>query len=63
MQLNEHPWRLAIGGWVAFVATAILYLLFDYNIFSVLGFLTAAIVLTIVNAIYVLSKKRKSKEE
>ena len=63
MKLNEHPWRLAIGGWVVFVATAILYFLFDFNIYSVLGFLTAAIILTFGNAIYVHYTKRKSKEE
>ncbi|MHA6259704.1 hypothetical protein ACXYMX_07270 [Sporosarcina sp. CAU 1771] len=61
--MNEHPWRLAIGGWVSFVATAILYLLFDYNTSLVLSFLTAAIILTILNAVYVLYTKRKSKEE
>ena len=60
---KEHPWRLAIGGWGAFVVATILFLIFDYNIYSVLGFLTAAIILTIGNAIYVLYTKRKSKEE
>lgn len=60
---KEHPWRLALGGWSAFIVVAILHLIFGYNIYSVLGFLTAAIILTIGNVIYVLYKKLESKEE
>ncbi|TFJ90683.1 hypothetical protein [Lentibacillus salicampi] len=59
---KEHPWRFAIGGWGAFVVATILFLIFDYNIYLMLGLLTAAIILTIGNAIYVLYTKWKSKE-
>ncbi|GAA0441849.1 hypothetical protein GCM10008983_18670 [Lentibacillus halophilus] len=59
---KEHPWRFAIGGWGAFVVAIILFLIFDYNIYLVLGLLTAAIILTIGNAINVLYTKWKSKE-
>ena len=59
---KEHPWHFAIGGWGAFVAAAILFLIFDYDIYLMLGLLTAAIILTIGNAIYVLYTKWKSKE-
>jgi len=60
---KEHPWRFAIGGWGAFVVVAILFLIFDYDIYLMLGLLTAAIIVTIGNAIYVLYTKRKSKGE
>lgn len=65
MRFNDHSWRFAIGGWGAFIVAIILFLIFDSNIFNiywVLGLLTAAIILTIGNAIYVLYTKRKSKE-
>ncbi|CAM3310348.1 hypothetical protein FITA111629_15510 [Filibacter tadaridae] len=58
---NRRPWRFAIGGWGAFVVAAILFLIFDYDLYLMLGLLTAAIILTIGNAIYVLYKKRKSR--
>ncbi|MDV6377139.1 hypothetical protein ORD22_02530 [Sporosarcina sp. GW1-11] len=63
---KEHPWRWAIGGWGAFIVGAILFLIFDFtilNIYWVLGLLTAAIILTIGNAVYVIYIKRKSKED
>jgi predicted membrane protein len=66
MLSNNHkgyPWRFAIGGWGAFVVAIILFFIFDYNIYTVFGFLTAAIILTIGNAIYVLYTKQKSKGE
>lgn len=62
MRNNQHPWRFAIGGWGACIVGTILFLAFDYNIYSVLGLLTAAIILTIGNAIYVFYKKRKAEE-
>lgn len=60
---NKHSWRWSIGGWGAFVAAIILYLIFDFNIFNiywVLGLLTAAIIITIGNAFYIIYTKRKS---
>jgi len=59
---KEHPWRFAIGGWGAFVVAAILFLIFHYDIYLMLRLLTAAIILPIGNAIYVLYSKWKSKE-
>lgn len=63
---KEHPWRLAISGWGAFILATILYQIFDtaiLNKYFVLGLLTAAIILTIGNAIYLFYKKQKSNEE
>jgi len=57
---NDHPWRYAIGSWGGFVIIVILHLLFDYNIYGVLGMLTAAIILTLGTAIYILYNKWKS---
>lgn len=59
---NDHPWRYATGSWGGFVVLMILHLLFDYNIYTVLGMLTAAIIMTIGNAIYIIYDKRKSSE-
>jgi len=59
---KEHSWRFAIGGWGAFIVAIILFLIFDYHIYTLLGFLTAAIILTIGNAFYVLYTKWQSKE-
>lgn len=56
---KEHPWRFTIGAWGAFIIVAILFLLFDYNGYAVLGLLTAAIIVTIGNIIYLLYKKSK----
>ncbi|WP_337019979.1 hypothetical protein [Oceanobacillus massiliensis] len=58
-----NQWRFAIGGWGALVVVTILFLIFDYNIYTVLGFLTAAVILTIGNAVYVLYTKHKLKGE
>lgn len=60
---KEHPWRFAIGGWGAFILVTILFLIFDINIYLVFGLLTAAIILTVGNAIYVFYKRGKWKEE
>lgn len=59
---RNHPWRFAFGGWGAFIVVAILFLIFDYNIYAMFGVLTSAIIVTIGNAIYVLYTKRKSKK-
>lgn len=58
---KEHSWRFAIGGWGAFVVSIILFLIFDYDLYLMLGLLTAALILTIGNAIYVFYTKRKTK--
>lgn len=60
---KEHPWRWTIGSWGAFILATILFLLFDFtilNIYWVLGYLTAAIIVTIGNAIHVIYTKRKT---
>ncbi|PIC71207.1 hypothetical protein CSV77_04010 [Sporosarcina sp. P16b] len=62
---KDHSWRWAIGGWGAFIVATILFLISDFNILNiywVLGILTAAIIVTIGNAIHVIYTKRKAKE-
>ncbi len=54
---KKHPWRFTIGAWGAFIVVTILFLIFDYNIYTIFGFLTAAIIITIGNIIYLLYKK------
>ncbi|MDY0404225.1 hypothetical protein P5G51_001300 [Virgibacillus sp. 179-BFC.A HS] len=44
-----YPWRFAIGGWVAFIVVTILFFIFDDNIYTIFGILTATIILTIGN--------------
>lgn len=59
---KAHPWQYAIGVWGAFLVATVLYLLFNFGVFNitlVLGLLTAAIIVTIGKAIYVLYTKRK----
>lgn len=54
---KAHPWKSALGVWGAFLLATVLYLLFDVGVFNlslVLGLLTAAILVTIGNAIYLL---------
>lgn len=61
---KNHPWRWAMGGWGAFIAAVILFVLFDFEIFNiywVLSMLTAAIITTIGNAAYVMYTKRKGR--
>lgn len=58
-----HLWRFAFGSWGAFIVIAVLYLIFDFNIYLMFAFLTSAIIMTIWNVFYVLYTKHKSKKK
>ncbi|WP_088053301.1 hypothetical protein [Virgibacillus dakarensis] len=60
---NRSRWYLSIVGLGAFVVGTILTLIFDLNIYTMLGFLTAAIILVIANVVYVFYTKTKSTEK
>ncbi|GAA0440569.1 hypothetical protein JUJ52_10870 [Virgibacillus sp. AGTR] len=55
-------WYLTIASTGAFVVAAVLTLIFDLNVYTTLGFLTAAIILFITDAVRVIYKKKKSTE-
>ncbi|GEN82627.1 hypothetical protein SLU01_09390 [Sporosarcina luteola] len=57
---KEERWRPSIVGWGMFVFATILNLIIEPNLPSVLGFLTAAIIIFIANIIYVLYTNKKS---
>lgn len=58
---KKHPWRFTIGAWGAFIVVTIFFLIFDYNIYTIFGFLTAAIIITIGNIIYYFTKNLVNK--
>lgn len=60
---TRSRWYLSIVGLGAFVAVAILTLIFDLNVYTMLGFLTAAIILVTINIVYVFYTKTKSTEK
>ena len=53
-------WKLGMAGFTAFVLATVFYLITGPNIPGILGFLTSAIVLFIINAVYVFYTNRKS---
>lgn len=55
-------WKLSIAGFTAFVLASIFYLLTGNNIPGILGFLTSAIILFILNAVYIFYTNKKSGE-
>lgn len=60
-KIENSQWKLSMAGFTAFVLATIFYLITGPNIPGILGFLISAIVLFILNAIYVLYTKRKSR--
>ncbi|MDN3426498.1 hypothetical protein QL992_16645 [Microbacterium sp. APC 3898] len=60
-KIENSQWKLSMAGFTAFVLATIFYLITGPNVPGILGFLTSAIVLFILNAIYVLYTKRKSR--
>lgn len=60
---NRGRWNLSISGLGLFVLGTILNLILGPNIYSILGFLTAAIILVIANIVYVFYTKMKSTEK
>lgn len=40
----KHPWHFSFGVWSAFIVATILYVVFNYDLYFMLGLLTAAII-------------------
>ncbi|QBP42663.1 hypothetical protein [Paenisporosarcina antarctica] len=59
-KIENSRWKLSMVGFTAFVLATIFYLITGPNIPGILGFLTSAIVLFIINAVYVFYTNRKS---
>ncbi|WP_142828620.1 hypothetical protein [Planococcus soli] len=53
-------WNLSKAGFTAFGLATIFYLITGPNIPAILGFLTSAIILFILNAVYVFYTNKKS---
>lgn len=60
MSKDKQQWYPSIVGLGAFVLGTILNLILGPDIYVILGFLTAAIILTSANTIYLFYKKKKS---
>ncbi|MDQ0429830.1 hypothetical protein QOZ98_002658 [Planomicrobium stackebrandtii] len=59
-KIENSRWKLSMAGFTAFVLATIFYLITGPNIPAILGFLTSAIVLFIINAVYVFYTNKKS---
>ena len=59
-KIENSRWKLSMAGFTAFVLATIFYLITGPNIPGILGFLTAAIVLFFLNAVYVFYTNKKS---
>ena len=60
-KLDQSRWKLSLAGFTVFLLATLIYSIIGPNIPGVLGFLTAAIILFIINVIYVFYTNRKSK--
>jgi putative flippase GtrA len=60
-KIENSRWKLSMVGFTTFVLAAIFYLITGPNIPAILGFLTSAIVLFIINAVYVFYTNKKSR--
>ncbi|AOV07103.1 hypothetical protein [Sporosarcina ureilytica] len=56
-------WKLSMVGFTAFVLATIFYLITGPNIPGILGFLTSAVILFILNAVYIFFTNKKSKKQ
>lgn len=61
-RIENSKWKLSIAGFTAFILGSIFYLLTGPNLPGILGFLTSAIILFILNAGYVFYMKIKAKK-
>lgn len=61
-KIENSRWKMSIAGFTAFVLATIFYLITGPNIPGILGFLTSAIVLFLINAVYVFYTNRKSRD-
>lgn len=59
-KIENSQWKLSMVGFTAFVLATVFYLITGPNIPGILGFLTSAIVLFVLNAIYVLYINKKA---
>ncbi|AUD14932.1 hypothetical protein CXF77_13995 [Planococcus sp. MB-3u-09] len=59
-RLDNSRWKMSMAGFTAFVLATIFFLITGPNIPGILGFLISAIVLFILNAVYVLYTNKKS---
>ena len=60
-KIDNSRWKLSMVGFTTFVLATIFYLITGPNIPAILGFLTSAIVLFIINAVYVFYTNKKSR--
>jgi len=58
-RIENSQWKLSLAGFTAFFLATIFYLITGLNTVGILSFLTSAIVLFIINAVYVLYTKKK----
>lgn len=59
-RLDNSRWKLSLAGFTAFVLASIFYSITGPNIPGILGSFTSAIVLFILNAVYVFYTNKKS---
>lgn len=62
-RIENSQWKLSMVGFTAFVLATIFFLITGPNTPGILGFLTSAIVLFIINAIYVFYINKKSENK
>lgn len=59
-RLDNSRWKMSMAGFTAFVLASIFFLITGPNYAGILGFLISAIVLFILNVIYVIYTNKKS---
>lgn len=57
---ENSRWQLSMAGFTAFILATIFYLITGNNIPGILAFLTSAIILFIINAVYIFYTNKKS---
>lgn len=62
-RIENSQWKLSMVGFTAFILATIFYLITGPNIPGILGFLTSAVILFILNAGYVFFKNKKSRNQ
>ncbi|PKH09746.1 hypothetical protein [Planomicrobium sp. MB-3u-38] len=60
-RIENSRWKLSMVGFTAFVLATLFFLITGPNIPGILGFLTSALILFIVNAVYIFYTKKKSR--
>lgn len=62
-RLDNSRWKMSLAGFTAFILATIFYLIMGPNIPVILGFLTSAVVLFILNAGYIFYTDKKSRNK